>query len=190
MGRVRAQFIEVHTETSVALEEPYPSMLSEHGAPSPRWPIDRTAPPPPSAQPGRSHGAPPLRRPSRPPHPDPRRRRQRQCHGADRTDAAGPQQPAAPRRRRRAPSSTTAVGQPATPLPADAPFATTVVPSSRLIRCTVAESRWRQWDPATRGLVSTSTSGRAAMTDARFSNCFWPPESSPTFLWNQCWMPK
>ena len=31
---VRAQFIEVHTETSVALEEPCTSMLFEHGAPS------------------------------------------------------------------------------------------------------------------------------------------------------------
>ena len=28
------------------------------------------------------------------------------------------------------------------------------------------------------------------MTEARASSCFWPPESSSTFLWNQSWMPK
>ena len=59
----------------------------------------------------------------------------------------------------------------------------TVVPSSRLIRPMVARkseaaigSSWLV------GSSRMSTLGCMAITDARFRSCFWPPESSVTFL--------
>ena len=67
----------------------------------------------------------------------------------------------------------------------------TVTPSSRLRRCTVwrnsAAAMGSSWPV---GSSSTSTSGCIAITDARFSSCFCPPESVSTLRSNHVWMPK